>query len=88
MGKVALLFAGQGAQYPGMGKDFYEQNPAAREVLATLEEQRPGTMQQCFSGRKEELSGRDSSVGFCGPFGVGAGFCFGVLSGSIDAKGI
>lgn len=56
MGKVALLFAGQGAQYPGMGKDFYEQNPAAREVLATLEEQRPGTMQQCFSGSKEELS--------------------------------
>ena len=22
MGKVALLFAGQGAQYPAMGKDF------------------------------------------------------------------
>ena len=56
MGEVALLFAGQGAQYPGMGKDFYEQNPAAREVFTMLEQQRPGTMLQCFSGGKEELS--------------------------------
>ena len=56
MGEVALLFAGQGAQYPGMGKDFYEQNPAAREVFTMLEQQRPGTMLQCFSGSKEELS--------------------------------
>ena len=56
MGKIALLFAGQGAQYPGMGKDFYEQNPAAREVFVKLEQQRPGTMQQCFTGSKEELS--------------------------------
>ena len=56
MGKIALLFAGQGAQYPGMGKDFFEQNPAAREVVVKLEQQRPGTMQQCFTGSKEELS--------------------------------
>ena len=56
MGKIALLFAGQGAQYPGMGKDFLEQNPAAREVFVKLEQQRPGTMQQCFTGSKEELS--------------------------------
>lgn len=56
MGKIALLFAGQGAQYPGMGKDFYEQNPVAREVFEKLEQQRLGTMQQCFTGSKEELS--------------------------------
>ncbi len=56
MGKVALLFAGQGAQYPGMGKDFYEQDAAAREAFAKLEQQRPGTLQQCFTGSKEELS--------------------------------
>lgn len=31
--KLALLFPGQGAQYPGMGKDFYDQFPAARAVF-------------------------------------------------------
>ena len=30
MGKIAYLFPGQGAQKPGMGKDFYENSPAAR----------------------------------------------------------
>lgn len=33
MGKIAFIFPGQGAQYPGMGKDFYEQEPLAREVF-------------------------------------------------------
>lgn len=33
MGKIAFVFPGQGAQYPGMGKDFYEQEPLAREVF-------------------------------------------------------
>ena len=56
MAKVALLFAGQGAQYPGMGKDFFEQSTAAQAVFQQLEEQRPGTLQQCFAGSKEELS--------------------------------
>ncbi|MCB1116951.1 MAG: ACP S-malonyltransferase [Chlamydiia bacterium] len=31
--KQALIFPGQGAQYPGMGKDFYENFPAAKEVF-------------------------------------------------------
>ncbi len=35
MKKIAFLFPGQGAQYPGMGKDFYESYPIAR---ATFEE--------------------------------------------------
>lgn len=33
MGKIAYLFPGQGAQKPGMGKDFYENSPAARAVF-------------------------------------------------------
>lgn len=30
--KIAFLFPGQGAQYPGMGKDFVEQFSTAREI--------------------------------------------------------
>ena len=33
MGKTAFMFPGQGAQYVGMGKDFYEQIPICREMF-------------------------------------------------------
>ncbi len=33
MGKTAFMFPGQGAQYIGMGKDFYEQIPVCREMF-------------------------------------------------------
>lgn len=33
MGKMAFMFPGQGAQYIGMGKDFYEQIPVCREMF-------------------------------------------------------
>ncbi len=56
MGKIALLFAGQGSQYPGMGKDFYENSPQVKAVFEQLEALRPGTMEQCFNGTKEALS--------------------------------
>lgn len=32
MSKVAFLFPGQGSQYPGMGKDFFEQFEVARQT--------------------------------------------------------
>lgn len=38
MSKVALLFPGQGSQYPGMGKDFYEQYNVARETYELASE--------------------------------------------------
>lgn len=56
MAKIGLLFAGQGAQYPGMGRDFYEQNEAAQQIFAMANQQRPGTTAQCFAGSKEELA--------------------------------
>lgn len=31
--KLAILYAGQGSQHPGMGKDLYERYPAFREAF-------------------------------------------------------
>ena len=56
MGGVAFLFAGQGAQHPGMGVDWIETSRAAAEVFAIADEVRPGTSEQCRSASKEELS--------------------------------
>lgn len=38
MSRTAFVFPGQGAQYVGMGKDFYEAFPVCREVFDTASE--------------------------------------------------
>ena len=55
MGKIAFVFAGQGAQYPGMGQELAQCSPAAAEIFAKLDALRPGTSAQCFGGTDEEL---------------------------------
>lgn len=55
MGKIAFVFAGQGAQYSGMGKDFYASNAAARAVFDEAEALRPGTLAQCFESDEAVL---------------------------------
>lgn len=56
MGKIAFVFAGQGAQYSGMGQSLCEVSPAAQAVFDTADKLRPGTSQQCFTAPVEELS--------------------------------
>ena len=46
MGKVAFLFAGQGAQHPGMCADLIESEPAAKAVFDMADAVRPGTTDQ------------------------------------------
>ncbi len=56
MGKIAFVFSGQGAQYPGMGKELTEVSPAAKAVFDMADSIRPGTSDQCFNGTKEDLT--------------------------------
>lgn len=61
MGKIAFLYAGQGAQYPGMAKDLYEEIPEVKELLDAAEAIRPGTLSQMFAGTEEELKRTDNT---------------------------
>ncbi len=56
MGKIAFLFAGQGAQFPGMGKDLYEKSPLAKAIMEEAEAVRPGTINQLCDESFAELN--------------------------------
>ena len=55
--KTALLFPGQGSQYPGMGKDFYENFKEARDVFHKANEVLGFDIAAlCLHGKQEELN--------------------------------
>lgn len=57
MGKVALVFPGQGAQYVGMAKDLYENNTVAKSVIDEASDALNMDLKNLmFNGNEEELS--------------------------------
>ena len=56
MGKLALLFPGQGSQFVGMGRDLYERSPPARAVFDEADAVLGFALSSlCFQGPEEEL---------------------------------
>jgi len=51
--RYAVVFAGQGAQKPGMGKSLYEASPAARNIFERAGE---AIMNDCFHSDAERLA--------------------------------
>ncbi len=56
MGKIAFVFSGQGAQYPGMGKELYENKNVCKEVFDKAETVNPGLIKMCFEGTEADLA--------------------------------
>ena len=55
--KTGFLFSGQGAQYPGMMKDLYDTEPAAREVFSCADRVLGREISAlCFEGTQEDLN--------------------------------
>lgn len=56
MGKTAFIFPGQGAQFVGMGKDFYERYPIAKRTYEEANNILDTNIAAiCFEGPEEEL---------------------------------
>ena len=55
--KIGILFSGQGAQYPGMMKDLYDTEPAAKELFDQADQALGrGISKLCFEGTQEDLN--------------------------------
>lgn len=61
--KVALVFPGQGAQTVGMGREFYQSSPEAREIFDKAHGLINGLLEVTFEGPPEKLT----STQYCQP---------------------
>ena len=57
--KIGIVFAGQGAQYSGMGKDLYDSYPQAKEIFDLAGDQ---IKEWCFEGDAETLFFNDTAT--------------------------
>lgn len=55
MGKIVFLFSGQGAQFAGMGKGWYESSSTVKALFDKAETIKPGILNIMFDGSDEEL---------------------------------
>lgn len=56
MGELAFIFPGQGAQYVGMGKDFYENIPTCREIIQKAGEISGVSLEEICFEENEKIS--------------------------------
>jgi [acyl-carrier-protein] S-malonyltransferase len=57
MSQIAFIFPGQGSQYVGMGQDFYQSDPKARDLFHLAEETTGLSLRRLiFRGPMEELT--------------------------------
>lgn len=55
--RIGILFSGQGAQYPGMMKDLYDGEPAAKEVFDRADSALERKISElCFEGTQDALN--------------------------------
>ena len=57
MSKIAYIFPGQGSQAVGMGKDFFDNFPASREIFQEADDALGFSLSEmCFGGTAEDLA--------------------------------
>ncbi len=61
MSKIAILFAGQGAQSVGMGKDIYEYSAEVKALFDRADSRLLGIIDKCFNGTDEQLKATENA---------------------------
>ena len=67
MSKIAFLFPGQGAQKAGMGQDFYEKFPSAKEIFDQASQWLSLDMKELCFKKNERLDLTEYTSGVLSP---------------------